>query len=97
VVEIIALVGPTASGKTGLAIQVAKELRTAEVVNADAMQLYHGMDIGTAKLSSDEMQGIPHHLLSVIQPTKMLLQSSTEGCLIKSWKRFEVEAILQLL
>lgn len=69
-VEIIALVGPTASGKTGLAIQIAKELRTAEVVNADAMQLYQGMDIGTAKLSSDEMQGIPHHLLSVIQPTK---------------------------
>ncbi|CAB4571106.1 unannotated protein [freshwater metagenome] len=67
--EIIALVGPTASGKTGLAIAIAQQLGNAEIINADAMQLYQDMDIGTAKLSIDQMQSVPHHLLSVIAPT----------------------------
>src|SRR5258707_4774936 len=63
-VQVVAVVGPTAAGKSDLGIAVAKELG-AEVVNADSMQLYQGMDIGTAKLSLQERQGIPHHLLDV--------------------------------
>ena len=70
--ELIAVVGPTASGKTGLAIAIAQQLGNAEIINADAMQLYQDMDIGTAKLSSEQMQGIPHHLLSVISPARDL-------------------------
>lgn len=70
--ELIAVVGPTASGKTGLAIAIAQQLGNAEIINADAMQLYQDMDIGTAKLSSEQMQGIPHHLLSVIPPARDL-------------------------
>jgi len=66
---VVALVGATGTGKSDLAIAVAKSLAekgvTAEIVNADAMQLYRGMDIGTAKLAEAERQGIPHHLLDV--------------------------------
>jgi len=65
----IAIVGPTAAGKSGLAIALAAELG-GEVVNADAMQLYRGMDIGTAKVTPDERRGVPHHLLDVLDVTE---------------------------
>lgn len=58
------MVGPTATGKSDLAIALAHELG-AEIINADSMQLYQGMDIGTAKIPPAERQGIPHHLLDV--------------------------------
>jgi tRNA dimethylallyltransferase len=61
---VVAVVGPTAAGKSDLGVELAKELG-AEVVNADSMQLYRGMDIGTAKLTVDERQGVAHHLLDV--------------------------------
>jgi tRNA dimethylallyltransferase len=57
-------VGPTATGKSALGIDLAKALG-GEVVNADSMQLYRGMDIGTAKLTADEQEGVPHHLLDI--------------------------------
>jgi tRNA dimethylallyltransferase len=60
----VAVVGPTATGKSELGVQLAQRLG-AEVVNADSMQLYRGMDIGTAKLTVAERQGVPHHLLDV--------------------------------
>lgn len=60
----IAVVGPTASGKSALGIALAKHL-DGEVVNVDSMQLYRGMDIGTAKLTLPERQGVPHHLLDI--------------------------------
>ena len=60
----IAVVGPTASGKSALGIALAHTLG-GEVVNVDSMQLYRGMDIGTAKLPVDEREGIPHHLLDI--------------------------------
>ncbi|MFP5023439.1 tRNA (adenosine(37)-N6)-dimethylallyltransferase MiaA [Pseudonocardia phyllosphaerae] len=62
---LVAVVGPTATGKSDLALHVARELG-GEVVNADAMQLYRGLDIGTAKLPPAERQGIPHHQLDVL-------------------------------
>ena len=61
-IPVIAVVGPTASGKTALAIEIAKRY-SGEVVSADSMQIYEKMDIATAKPSLDEMQGIPHHLI----------------------------------
>jgi len=67
--EIIAVVGATASGKSNLALRLAQEIGNAEIINADAMQLYRGMDIGTAKLTQEQQQGIPHHLLSVVEPS----------------------------
>jgi tRNA dimethylallyltransferase len=62
--RVVAVVGPTATGKSDLAVALAQEL-DAEVVNADSMQLYRGMDIGTAKLSAEQRDGVPHHLLDV--------------------------------
>jgi tRNA dimethylallyltransferase len=61
---VVAVVGPTATGKSDLGVALAQELG-GEVVNADSMQLYQGMDIGTAKLTLAERQGVPHHLLDV--------------------------------
>ncbi|MBK5249635.1 MAG: tRNA (adenosine(37)-N6)-dimethylallyltransferase MiaA [Actinomycetales bacterium] len=63
---VIAVVGPTASGKSDLALDLAQAL-DAEIINADAMQLYRGMDIGTAKLAAHERRGIPHHQLDVLE------------------------------
>jgi tRNA dimethylallyltransferase len=61
---VIAIVGPTAAGKSGLSLRLAR-LLDGEVVNADSMQLYRGMDIGTAKLPPDQREGVPHHLLDI--------------------------------
>lgn len=67
-----AVVGATGTGKSDLSLRLAEALadrgRRAEIVNADAMQLYRGMDIGTAKLPEAERRGIPHHLLDVLEP-----------------------------
>ncbi|WP_433368693.1 tRNA (adenosine(37)-N6)-dimethylallyltransferase MiaA [Actinoplanes sp. CA-142083] len=62
--RVITIVGPTAAGKSALSIALAHELG-GEVINADSMQLYRGMDIGTAKLTVDERAGVPHHLLDI--------------------------------
>ena len=65
--NVICIAGPTASGKTGLAVSLAKAL-DAEVVSCDSMQIYKGMDLGTAKPIAAEMDGVPHHLLDVAEP-----------------------------
>jgi tRNA dimethylallyltransferase len=66
---LIAVVGPTAAGKSDLAVDLALQLG-GEVINADSMQLYRGMDIGTAKLTQAERKGVPHHLLDVWDVTE---------------------------
>ncbi|MCU1579341.1 MAG: miaA [Rhodoglobus sp.] len=72
--QLVVIVGATGTGKSELSLHVAEGLSAAgmhaEVVNADAMQLYRGMDIGTAKLSADERRGIPHHMLDVLDPSQ---------------------------
>ncbi len=65
---VLAVVGPTASGKTGLSVELAKRLG-GEIVSCDSMQLYRYMDIGTAKPTETEKQGIPHHLMDFVDPT----------------------------
>ena len=66
---VVALVGATASGKTGLSLDLAERLG-GEVVNTDAMQVYRGMDVGTAKLPEVERRGITHHLLDLLDVTE---------------------------
>jgi len=70
---LVVIVGATGTGKSELSLSLAESLasrgRPAEIVNADAMQLYRGMDVGTAKLTVAERRGIPHHLLDVLEPT----------------------------
>lgn len=65
---IVVVCGPTASGKTGLAVELAKRLG-GEVISADSMQLYTGLDIASAKPAKEEMQGIPHHMMDFLPPT----------------------------
>lgn len=64
-----AIVGATGTGKTSYALDLAEQLGNAEIVNVDAMQLYRGMDIGTAKLPESERRGIPHHMFDVLDVT----------------------------
>jgi tRNA dimethylallyltransferase len=64
---VLCIVGPTATGKSALGIELAKHL-SGEVLSADSMQVYRGMDIGTAKVTREEQQGVPHHLLDLVSP-----------------------------
>lgn len=68
-IKVFAVCGPTASGKTSLSVTLAKKLH-AEVVSCDSMQIYRGMEIGTAKPTADEMQGVPHHLMGFQDPAE---------------------------
>ena len=67
--RVLAVVGPTASGKTALAVQLAKKY-DGEIVSADSMQIYKGMDIASAKPTEEEKEGIPHHLMDFLEPTE---------------------------
>lgn len=67
--RLIVIIGPTAVGKTDLSIEIAKRF-SGEIISGDSMQVYKTMDIGTAKISTDEMDGIPHHLIDIKDPTE---------------------------
>jgi len=67
--KVVVIVGPTAVGKTDLSLEIAAHL-DAEIINADSMQLYRGMDIGTAKVPFEQRHGIPHHMLDVLEVTQ---------------------------
>ena len=68
--KILVLAGPTAVGKTELSIRLAKALN-GEIVSTDSMQIYKGMDIGSAKITEEEMQGVKHHMLDVVEPDEV--------------------------
>jgi tRNA dimethylallyltransferase len=84
---VVALVGATASGKTGLSLDLAERLG-GEVVNTDAMQVYRGMDVGTAKLPAAERRGIPHHLLDLFEVTEPATVALFQG-----WARSAIAGI----
>ena len=65
--DLVVIAGPTAVGKSSLAVKLAKKIN-GSIISADSMQVYRGMDIGTAKISKDEMDGIPHYLIDVLDP-----------------------------
>ncbi|GAA2733763.1 tRNA (adenosine(37)-N6)-dimethylallyltransferase MiaA [Actinocorallia aurantiaca] len=85
--NVISVVGPTAAGKSDLAVEIALRLG-GEAVNTDSMQLYRGMDIGTAKLSLEERRGVPHHLLDV--------WDVTEPASVAEYQRMAHEAIAEI-
>ena len=68
-IPIVVIAGATASGKTLLSVELAKRL-SGEIVSCDSMQIYKGMDIGTAKPKREEMQGIPHHMIDILEPSQ---------------------------
>ncbi len=84
---LIAVLGPTASGKTALSIEIAKKFN-GEVISADSRQIYKYMDIGTAKVTKTEMQGIKHHLLDVVDPK--------EEFTLSDFKRHAIKAINEI-
>jgi len=84
---VVALVGATASGKTGLSLDLAERLG-GEVVNTDAMQVYRGMDVGTAKLPETERRGIPHHLLDLLE-----VSEPATVALFQGWARAAIANI----
>lgn len=85
---VVVIVGPTASGKTGLAVEVAKKLN-AEIISADSMQIYKGMDIATAKPTIEEQGGIKHHLIDFCSPDEVFS--------VAKFKEMAVEAIEDIL
>jgi tRNA dimethylallyltransferase len=88
--RVVTVVGPTASGKSSLAVALAQRLGPAEIVNADSMQLYRGMDIGTAKPSIEERAGIPHHLFDVLDVTETAAVAE-----FQTWARAVIADCLQ--
>lgn len=99
--SLVAIVGATGTGKSDLALDLAEALaargRRAEVVNADAMQLYRGMDIGTAKLPESERRGIPHHLLDVLEPTEDASVAAYQRDARATVERLQADGIVPLL
>jgi len=67
--KVIAIVGPTASGKSAFAVSLAKKIK-GEIISADSRQVYRGLDIGTGKVTKREMKGVPHHLLDIADPKR---------------------------
>jgi tRNA dimethylallyltransferase len=86
--SLIFIVGATATGKSELSLQLAEQLK-GEIVNADSMQLYRGMDIGTAKLSLQERRGIPHHLIDVLDVNQDASVAEYQG-----WARSKIDELL---
>ena len=82
--RVIGIVGPTAVGKTSLAVRLAKKYN-GEVISCDSMQIYRRMDIGTAKPTAEEMDGVPHHMLDVAAPDEAFsvarYQEMAESCI----------------
>lgn len=93
---LIILTGPTAVGKTSLSLSLAKEL-DGEIVSADSMQVYRYMDIGTAKIREEERQGIPHHLIDVLDPWEdfnvVCFQKMAREALEEIWERGHIPIV----
>ena len=87
---LIILTGPTAVGKTSLSVQLAKCIN-GEIISADSMQVYKGMDIGSAKITKEEMDGVPHHLIDILEPWEefnvVVFQEACKKCMEEIYER----------
>lgn len=87
---LVVLTGPTAVGKTKLSIELAKAIK-GEIISADSMQVYKGMDIGSAKIMPSQMQGVPHHLIDVLEPMEdfnvVIFQRKCKECMQEIYER----------
>ena len=86
--KIVVILGPTATGKSDLAVQLARKYN-GEVISADSRQVYKGLDIGTGKITKKEMRGVPHYLLDVVSPKKVFS--------VAEWKKMADEKIADIL
>jgi len=94
--KLIVILGPTASGKTELAIKLAKKFN-GEIINADSRQVYKGMDIGTAKPTKKEMKGIPHHLLDVASPKRKFTIAQYRKLALKAIEKIQKKGKIPFL
>lgn len=94
---LVILAGPTAVGKTSLSVQLAERIG-AEIISADSMQVYLGMDIGSAKITPEEMKGIPHYLLDILEPDEdfnvVLFQQSAKKALERIYAKGKIPLIV---
>lgn len=94
---LIILAGPTAVGKTALSIRLAKETG-AEIISADSMQVYRGMDIGSAKITKEEMAGVPHYLVDVLEPEEdfnvVRFQNMAKDAVAKIWSKGKIPLVV---
>ncbi len=94
--KLIVILGPTATGKSSLAIRIAKRFK-GEIVSADSRQIYQDMDIGTAKIKQSEMQGIPHYLIDILNPSQNFTLAEYQKKAIKSIKQIQQKNKLPFL
>ena len=94
---LIILAGPTAVGKTSLSIRLAKETG-GEIISADAMQVYRHMDIGSAKITKEEMEGVPHYLVNVLEPEEefnvVRFQQMAKEAAERIWKKGKIPLVV---
>jgi tRNA dimethylallyltransferase len=93
---LLVLVGPTAVGKTALSLQIAKTF-DAEIISGDSMQVYRGMDIGTAKLPEDQREGIPHHLIDIVDPAEPFTVSMFQQLCVEKIREISARGKLPFL
>lgn len=94
--KLLCIVGPTAVGKTKMSISLAKRF-DGEVISGDSMQVYRGMDIGTAKIKKEEMEGIPHHLIGILEPEENFSVSSFKQKALEKIREISLRQRLPIL
>ena len=94
---LIILAGPTAVGKTSLSIRLAKETG-GEIISADSMQVYRHMDIGSAKITKEEMEGVPHYLVDMLEPEEefnvVRFQQMAEEAAERIWEKGKIPLVV---
>ncbi len=94
--KLVVILGPTASGKTDLSIKLAKKFK-GEIVSADSRQVYKGLDVGSGKITKNQMQGIPHHFLSVANPKRKFTVAQYQKLALKKIKQIQGRGKLPFL
>ena len=94
---LVVLTGPTAAGKTKLSIELARAIN-GEIISADSMQVYRHMDIGSAKIRPEEMEGIPHYLVDILEPTQdfnvVLFQKYAKGAMAQIYAKGKIPILV---
>ncbi|MBR6769681.1 MAG: tRNA (adenosine(37)-N6)-dimethylallyltransferase MiaA [Lachnospiraceae bacterium] len=94
---LVVLTGPTAAGKTALSVRLAKRIK-GEIISADSMQVYRHMDIGSAKIRQEEMEGVPHHMIDILEPWEefnvVVFQRMVNQCLEEIYQRGNIPLLV---